>query len=86
MVGYTPIGTVSANVVFVALLGVGLLSGRLWPLKWLVFMALWVIGYVGFPHVSLGGTVYGPYLFAPYVALLDIVLAGVVVMEDVRLK
>ena len=46
-----------------------------------VFALLWIAGFVGLRYIS-----YGPSLFAPYVAVLDIVLVFAVFKRDVRLR
>jgi hypothetical protein len=70
-----------AHLVFWALLALGVVFGEM-PAKWAtVFVLLWLAGYFGLLHVSpLGGL-----FVAPYVAVLDVVLALVVLKGDVRL-
>jgi hypothetical protein len=46
-----------------------------------VFIALWLLGFVGRDYIP-----YGADLFGPYVALLDIVLVFIVFKGDVRLR
>jgi hypothetical protein len=75
---YYVYGTLTAHVVFVVLLLVGISFGELGLKRGAIFSALWATGYVGSRYVSFGGTVFGPFLFVPYVALLDVILAGVI--------
>jgi len=79
-------GTVTTNVLFVALVVVGISFGELGQRRAGLFAALWVAGYVGLRYISFGGTVYGPFLFVPYVALLDVILAGVIFARLDRLS
>jgi hypothetical protein len=44
------------------------------------FVALWIAGYVLFPYFP-----NGDWWFAPYVAVLDIILVFIVLRDDVRL-
>lgn len=44
------------------------------------FLALWIAGYVLFPYLPNGA-----WWFAPYVAVLDIVLVFIVLKENGRL-
>ncbi len=46
-----------------------------------VFVAAWLAGYLGLPHIRYGGL-----LFAPFVALLDVVLVLIIFKGDVRLR
>jgi len=79
-------GTVTTNVLFVALVVVGISFGELGQRRAGLFAALWVAGYVSLRYISFGGTVYRPFLFVPYVALLDVILAGVIFARLDRLS
>jgi hypothetical protein len=48
----------------------------------LTFLALWLAGYVAFPHLLR----HGEWWFAPYVAVLDIVMVLIVLKDNVRLS
>ena len=78
MTGYYPNGLLSVNIVFVGLLVAGLSFTKLGAGRATVFVVLWLAGYVGLPHLTFGGRVFGAYLFVPYVVLLDAILAIVV--------
>ena len=45
----------------------------------LVFVGLWIAGYAGFPYLPNGG-----WWFAPYVAILDIILIFIVIKDNAR--
>jgi hypothetical protein len=75
---YYVYGTLTAHVVFVVLLLGGITFGGLGLKRAALFTVLWVAGYVGSRYISFGGTVFGPFLFVPYVALLDLIMAGVI--------
>ena len=76
-----------AQVVFAALLLVGVCWGELGIKRATLFGALWVAGYVSFPLISLGGfNGLGASLFSPYVAVLDIILVFLVLKGDLRLS
>jgi len=47
----------------------------------MVFVGLWLAGWVASSVVPLG-----PWLFSPYVAMLDIVLVLIVFKGDIRLR
>jgi hypothetical protein len=83
---YYAYGTLTAHVVFVVLLLVGISFGELGLKRGAIFAVLWVAGYVGSRYVSFGGTVFGPFLFVPYVALLDVIMAGVIFARLDRLS
>jgi hypothetical protein len=74
---YYVYGTLTAHVVFVVLLLVGITFGQLGLKRGAIFTMLWVVGYVGSRYISFGGAVFGPFLFVPYVALLDVIMAAV---------
>ena len=47
----------------------------------ITFLALWIAGYVLFPYVPNGN-----WWFAPYVAVLDIVMIFIVIRDNARLS
>ena len=47
----------------------------------ITFLALWIAGYVLFPYIPNGG-----WWFAPYVAILDIVMIFIVIRDNARLS
>jgi hypothetical protein len=64
----------------------GLLACGLWlrelPVRSVVvFLMLWLAGYIGLPHLP-----YGAALRAPFIAALDIALVFVVFKGDIRLS
>ncbi len=68
-----------AHVVFWAVLLVG--SAELGRRVGAVFVALWVIGYVGSRWIPSGG-----FLFVSYVAVLDVVLIFLLLKSGIRLR
>ena len=76
-----------AQVVFAALVLLGVLFGDLGVKRALVFVALWLVGYFALPALPFAGVKgLAAALFSPYVAVLDIVLAFLVLKGDVRLS
>ena len=80
MIGSPAIGAVLALWGFWALIAVAWARTGLGPWGVLVFVLLWIVGYVGLRTVLYGS------LFTPYVAVLDIALVFVVFKGDVRLS
>ncbi len=78
MIGSPAAAALIAQIVFWALLAVGL--GELGIKRVCGFIALRLVGYVASGRIPLGG----PF-FVPYVAVLDIVLVFVIFKGDVRL-
>jgi hypothetical protein len=75
-----------AQVVFVALLLLGVLWGDLGIKRALIFLAMWIAGYFALPLLPFGGVGgLAAAFFSPYVAILDVVLAFLVLKGDVRL-
>jgi hypothetical protein len=66
-----------AHVVFLVLVLVG--AGELGLKRTSVFLALWAAGFATRSYVPLGAV-----LFAPYVALLDIMLVLLIFKGDIR--
>jgi hypothetical protein len=79
MIGTPAIGAFVALWGFWVLLVVGWVRGDLGVRGTAVFIALWLAG-----HLAAGLVLYG-LLFAPYVAILDIVLVFAIFKGDVRL-
>ena len=76
----------AAQVIFWALLLLGLSWGDLGVKRALFFVVLWIAGYLALPLLPFAGVSgLAGALFSPYVAVLDIVLAFVVLKSDVRL-
>ena len=80
MMGSPAIGAWVAHLAFWILTGWGLFTGELSPRAAAVFLLLWLAGFFGLPYAP-----YGAALFAPFVAVLDIVLVIMVFKGDVRL-
>jgi hypothetical protein len=70
-----------AHGAFWALLACGWWLGELRLRATTVFLTLWLLGYIGLPHMP-----YGAALRAPFVAMLDIALVFAVFHEDIRLS
>ncbi len=71
-----------AHIAFWVILGLGVVFGEIRRTSVVIFLVLWTIGFIGLPRIS---PLSGPFV-APYVALLDIVLALMVFKGDVRLS
>jgi hypothetical protein len=72
----------AAQVVFAALIVVGVLWGDLGIKRALVFAVLWIAGYFLLPLWRVGGVAgLGAAFFSPYVAVLDII-AGIGFFQD----
>ncbi len=67
-----------AHVAFCVLLVLGF--EELGSRRVVALVATWLVGYLGLPHVP-----YGSLMFAPLVALVDIVLVFMIFKGDVRL-
>ena len=76
------VAAVIAHVAFWVLLGFGWFAEEVGRVGATVFMALWVVGWFGFPLLPVP---YGPDLFVSYLALLDVVLVFIVIKGDVKL-
>jgi len=77
--GAPALGAVVALWGFWILLCVGCVRGDLGVKSASVFVGFWLAGYIGLRWVLFG------FLFAPYVAMLDIALVLAVFKGDVRL-
>ena len=64
------------------MVGLGVFTGSLSNKRAAVFVALWMIGYLGLPRISWSTGLF----VTSYVAILDIVLVFVVFKGDVRLS
>ncbi|HET7697223.1 MAG TPA: hypothetical protein VFK57_16035 [Vicinamibacterales bacterium] len=71
-----------AQIAFWVILGIGVAFGELRGRSTAIFVLLWALGVFGLPGVAAAGGVF----VAPYVAVLDIVLAFVVFKGDVSLS
>ena len=67
-----------AQAAFLALILVGV--GELGPKRTWLFVVLWAAGFAARPYVP-----FGPSLFTPYVAVLDIALVLSIFRGDIRL-
>ena len=79
MIGSPVIAAWIAHAAFWCLLAWGWAVGELQPRGRVVFLMLWLAGYVGLPFLP-----YGAALFASSVAALDIGLVLVVFKGDIR--
>ena len=77
--GSAGVATLVAQVAFIVVLILG--WEELGPRGGVVFLVLWLAPLFGRDHVP-----YGPELFTPYLAILDIVLVLIVFKGDVRLR
>jgi hypothetical protein len=77
--GSVGVAALIAQVVFVVVLIIGWedLGSR----GAVFFLVLWLVAFVGREYVP-----YGPLLFTPYLAILDIVLVLILFKGDVRLR
>ena len=81
MIGSPAVAGWLAHFVFWVLLAVGTLTGEL-RLKYQIgLVALWLAGWLGLPLLGTSGGL----LVAPYVAVLDIVVALALFKRDMRL-
>jgi hypothetical protein len=69
-----------AHVAFWTLLAIGWAFGDLRMRATVVFLALWVVGYIGLSYAPSGGD-----LFFSFVAILDVALVFIIFKGDVRL-
>ena len=81
MVGSPVVGAVIAQLAFWLLLVRGVVGRELRPNVTIVFVVLWLAGYLGIPRLSQFA---GP-VFTSFVAVLDIVLVFVIYKGDVTL-
>jgi hypothetical protein len=70
-----------AHIAFWVLLGIGVSMRELGRLSTAMFLALWLLGYMGLPRLAWPAELF----VTPYIAMLDVVLAFVVLKGDVRL-
>ena len=71
-----------AQLAFWVLLSLGVFFGELSRRAAIVFLVLWVVGYLGLPRLSADGG----FAVMPYTAVLDIALVWLVFKSDVRLS
>ena len=81
MVGSPVVGAVIAHLAFWLLLLRGVLGGELRAKVALVFVVVWVAGYLGIPRLSP----FAVPVVTSFVAVLDIVLVFVIYKGDVTL-
>jgi hypothetical protein len=81
MIGSSAIAAWIAQIVFWALILLGVGSGELGIKGAAAFVLLWVAAYIGLPFVS-----FGSLFLTPSVAVLDVVLVFLVFKGDVRLS
>jgi hypothetical protein len=81
MIGSPGIAAWFAHAAFWALLGCGLWLGELRVRSTIIFLTLWLLGYIGLSYLP-----YGAALRAPFVAVLDTALVFIVLKGDVRLS
>ena len=81
MIGSQAVGGWIAQIAFWVLIALGISHGALSKKAAVIFVALWLAGYVSLTRISwLTG-----FFVTPYVVVLDIVLVFVVFRGDVRL-
>ena len=80
MIGSQAAGAWIAQLVFWAVIGLGVFTDSLNKKVAAVFVALWIAGYFGLPRISWG------LFITPYVAVVDIVLVFLVFKGDIRLS
>jgi hypothetical protein len=81
MIGSQAVAAWVAHLAFWVLLTLGIMYGELTRRRVAMFVALWLLGYIGLPRIS---PFSGPFVIS-YVAILDIVLVFIVFKGDVRL-
>jgi hypothetical protein len=84
--GHNVIGTTTVNVVFIALLVVGVTLRTLGIKRVIAFVLLWVAGFVGLSYLSFGGRVVGAFLFVPYMLLLNGALLTVILRSNDQIR
>ena len=82
VVGSGSVAALVAQLVFWAILGLGIVFGEISRKAAVIFLALWAVGFFGLPRVSSSSAL----LVTPYLAVLDIVLVFLVFKGDVRLS
>ena len=78
--GSTAVAGWIAHIAFWALLLLGTTSGELRARLAVAFLIVWLMGFLGLPHVP-----YGAGLVTSFVAVLDVALVFIVFKGDVRL-
>jgi hypothetical protein len=81
MIGSSAVAGWIAQIVFWALILLGVGSGELGIKGAAVFVTVWLAAYIGLPLVS-----FGSLFLTPLVAVLDVVLVFLVFKGDVRLS
>jgi hypothetical protein len=80
VIGSATIAGWIAHLAFWGLLAIGWLFGELQMKSRVVFLCLWLAGYVGLPFLP-----HGAALFSSFVAVLDIALVFAVFKGDMRI-
>ena len=80
MIGSSAVAGWIAQIVFWALILLGVGSGELGIRGGAIFVTVWLAAYIGLPFVS-----FGSLFLTPFVAVLDVVLVFLVCKGDVRL-
>ena len=81
MIGSSAVAGWIAQIVFWALILLGVGSGELGIRGAAIFVTVWLAAYIGLPLVS-----FGSLFLTPCVAVLDVVLVFLVLKGDVRLS
>ncbi len=81
MIGSSFVAGWIAQIVFWALVLLGVGSGELGIRGAAIFVTVWLAAYIGLPFVS-----FGSLFLTPSVAVLDVVLVFVIFKGDVRLS
>jgi hypothetical protein len=81
MIGSSAVAGWIAQILFWALILVGVGSGELGSKGAAIFVTVWLAAYIGLPLVS-----FGSLFLTPLVAVLDVVLVFLVFKGDVRLS
>lgn len=81
MPGSPGLAALFAHAAFWALLACGWWLGELRGRTAVIFLMLWLAGYIGLPYIP-----YGAALRAPFVAVLDVALVFTIFKGDIRLS
>ena len=80
--GSSLVASLIAEAAFWAILALGVAFGEIRTRGCVVFVSFWALGFFVLPHMSSDAAVF----VTPYVAVIDIILAFVVIKGDVRLS
>jgi hypothetical protein len=81
MIGSSAVAGWIAQILFWALILLGVGSGELGIKGTAIFVTVWLAAYIGLPLVS-----FGSLFLTPFIAVLDVVLVFLVFKGDVRLS